>query len=71
MTAREELKAHLSSWEYAYAMAVTCQRTKDYPVFIEARRRADELRALVEAEQKPMLVGKHPRRGGATVPLHD
>ena len=41
--AKEALRAHLASWKYAFAMAAICQGGKDYPVFVDARKKADEL----------------------------
>lgn len=50
MTAREELKAHLASWEYAFAMSPSCYGASSHPTLIKARERADELRARVGKE---------------------
>jgi hypothetical protein len=43
---RAELKALLSSWEYAFAMGHGCS-VGDHPAHQEVRRRADYLRARI------------------------
>ena len=43
---RAELKALLSSWEYAFAMGHGCS-VGDHPQHRDVRRRAADLRALI------------------------
>jgi hypothetical protein len=44
-SATEELKAHMASWEYAFAMAGGAYGGRQHPVHEATRRRADELQA--------------------------
>jgi hypothetical protein len=43
--ATEELKAHMASWEYAFAMAGGAYGGRQHPVHEATRRRTDELQA--------------------------
>ena len=43
--ATEELKAHMASWEYAFAMAGGAYGGREHPVHEATRRRTDELQA--------------------------
>jgi hypothetical protein len=43
--ATEELKAHMASWEYAFAMAGGAYGGREHPVHDATRRRTDELQA--------------------------
>jgi hypothetical protein len=45
--ARAELKAHVASWAYAYAMAGGAYGGADHPVHRQTRRRTEELRTRV------------------------
>ena len=56
--ATAELKAHMATWEYAFAMAAGCHGGRNHPVLRETRARTErltarcrELRALL-AEQE-------------------
>lgn len=42
-TARAELRAHTSSWEYAFAMAGGCHGGAEHPSHRATRARTDEL----------------------------
>jgi hypothetical protein len=44
-SATEELKAHMASWEYAFAMAGGAYGGRQHPVHEATRRRTDELQA--------------------------
>jgi hypothetical protein len=44
-TATAELKAHLASWEYAFAMAGGAYGGREHPVHVETRRRTERLEA--------------------------
>jgi hypothetical protein len=46
-TATKELKAHLASWEYAYAMAGGANGGGDHPRHAETRRRTEMLQQRV------------------------
>ena len=57
--ATAELKAHLATWEYAFAMAAACEGGHNHPMHQETRARAEritarcrELRARL-SEHKP------------------
>jgi len=41
--ATAELKAHMSSWEYAFAMGQSCHGGSEHPVHWATRARTDEL----------------------------
>lgn len=41
--ANGELKAHMASWEYAFAMAGGCNGARDHPTHAATRARTDEL----------------------------
>jgi hypothetical protein len=43
--ATAELKAHMATWEYAYAMAAGCHGGRDHPVHWETHARTDRLTA--------------------------
>jgi hypothetical protein len=43
--ATAELKAHLASWEYAFAMAGGAYGGREHPVHVETRRRTERLEA--------------------------
>ncbi len=43
--ATEELKAHMASWEYAFAMAGGAYGGREHPVHEATRRRTEELHA--------------------------
>ena len=43
--ARAELKAHMATWEYAFAMGATRDGARDHPVHWETRTRTDRLLA--------------------------
>jgi hypothetical protein len=43
--ATAELKEHLASWAYAYAMAGGANAGGEHPVHAETRRRTEELQA--------------------------
>jgi hypothetical protein len=45
--ARQELRAHMASWEYAYAHAGGPNGGADHPKHAATRRRTEELRARV------------------------
>ena len=49
--ATAELRAHLGSWEYAFAMGSSCHGGQDHPTHRAARERAARLRARVDALQ--------------------
>ena len=44
-SATEELRAHMASWEYAFAMAGGAYGGRQHPVHEATRRRTDELQA--------------------------
>jgi hypothetical protein len=44
-----ELKAHLATWEYAFAMAGGCHGGRDHPVHWETRAHTERLTARVGA----------------------
>ena len=41
--ATAELKAHVASWEYAFAMAATSYGGGDHPTHVRTRRRTEAL----------------------------
>jgi hypothetical protein len=41
--ATAELKAHMATWEYAFAMAASCHGAQDHPVHRKSRARAERL----------------------------
>jgi hypothetical protein len=43
--ATAELKAHLASWEYAFAMAGGAYGGREHPVHVETRDRTERLEA--------------------------
>ena len=43
--ATTELKAHMGTWEYAFAMAGGCHGGSDHPVHRETRARTERLAA--------------------------
>jgi hypothetical protein len=43
--ATAELKAHMATWEYAFAMAGGCHGGRDHPVHWETRARTERLTA--------------------------
>jgi len=43
--ATAQLKAHLATWEYAFAMGATCHGGTDHPVHRETRARTERLAA--------------------------
>ena len=43
--AAAELKAHMASWEYAFAMAGGCHGGRDHPVHWETHARTERLAA--------------------------
>jgi hypothetical protein len=43
--ATAELKAHMASWEYAFAMAGGCHGGRDHPVHWETQARTERLTA--------------------------
>jgi hypothetical protein len=43
--ATAELKAHMASWEYAFAMAGGANGGREHPVHAATRKRTDELYA--------------------------
>ena len=43
--ATAELKAHMASWEYAYAMAGGAYGGREHPAHVETRRRTEQLQA--------------------------
>ena len=43
--ATAELKAHMATWEYAFAMAAGCHGGRDHPVHWETHARTDRLTA--------------------------
>jgi hypothetical protein len=43
--ATAELKAHMASWEYAFAMAAGCHGERNHPLHRETRAHADRLSA--------------------------
>jgi hypothetical protein len=43
--ATDELKAHMASWAYAFAMAGGANGGRDHPVHEETRRRTEALQA--------------------------
>jgi hypothetical protein len=49
--ATRELREHLASWEYAYAMGCSRHGASEHPVLWAARSRADRLRARQAALQ--------------------
>ena len=44
-----ELKAHMATWEYAFAMAGGCHGGRDHPVHWETRAQTERLTARVRA----------------------
>jgi hypothetical protein len=42
--ATAELRAHMASWEYAFAMGSSCHGATDHPAHRSTRERTDELR---------------------------
>ena len=42
-----ELRAHLASWEYAFAMGAGCHSGAEHPVHWETRARTEKLHARV------------------------
>ncbi len=47
--ATAELKAHMASWEYAFAMGATRDGARDHPVHWETRARTDRLLARCQS----------------------
>jgi hypothetical protein len=43
--ATAELKAHMATWEYAFAMAGGCHGGRDHPMHWETHARTDRLEA--------------------------
>jgi hypothetical protein len=43
--ARAELRAHMATWEYAFAMAGGCHGGRDHPVHWETQARTERLTA--------------------------
>lgn len=43
--ARAELKAHMASWEYAFAMAGGAYGGREHPAHVETRNRTERLQA--------------------------
>jgi len=43
--ATAELKAHMASWEYAFAMAGGAYGGREHPVHVETRKRTERLQA--------------------------
>jgi hypothetical protein len=43
--ATAELKAHMASWEYAFAMAGGCHGGSDHPLHWETQARTEKLKA--------------------------
>jgi hypothetical protein len=43
--AKSELRDHMASWAYAFAMAGGAYGGRDHPVHAETRRRTEELQA--------------------------
>jgi hypothetical protein len=43
--AEAELKRHLASWEYAFAMGQSCHGGSEHPVHWATRARTEELRS--------------------------
>jgi hypothetical protein len=43
--ATAELRAHMASWEYAFAMAGGCHGGRDHPVHWDTHARTDQLTA--------------------------
>ena len=43
--ATAELKAHMATWEYAYAMAAGCHGGRNHPVHWETHARTERLTA--------------------------
>jgi hypothetical protein len=43
--ATDELKAHMATWEYAFAMAAGSQGGRDHPVLWETHARTERLTA--------------------------
>jgi hypothetical protein len=44
-TATAELRAHMASWEYAFAMGSSCHGATEHPVHQATRERTESLRA--------------------------
>lgn len=44
-TATAELKTHMASWEYAFAMAGGCHGGRDHPVHWQTHSRTEQLTA--------------------------
>jgi hypothetical protein len=42
--ATAELKAHMATWEYAFAMAAGCHGGREHPVHWETRARTERLK---------------------------
>jgi hypothetical protein len=43
--ATAELRAHMASWEYAFAMAGGCHGGRDHPLHWQTHARTEELKA--------------------------
>lgn len=43
--ANAELRAHMASWDYAFAMAAGCDQAHNHPAHRETRARAERLAA--------------------------
>ncbi|HWH93111.1 MAG TPA: hypothetical protein VNT03_04560 [Baekduia sp.] len=42
--ASAELRAHMATWEYAFAMGSSCHGATEHPIHRATRERTDELR---------------------------
>jgi hypothetical protein len=43
--ANAELRAHMASWEYAFAMGSSCHGSTEHPTHRSTRERTEQLRA--------------------------
>jgi hypothetical protein len=43
--ATAELRAHMASWEYAFAMGASCHGARDHPTHRSTRERTERLQA--------------------------
>lgn len=55
--ARAELKTHMASWEYAFAMGATRDGARDHPVHWETRARTERL--LARCQQLRARLAEH------------
>jgi hypothetical protein len=57
-----ELKAHMATWEYAFAMAAGCHGERNHPVHQETRAHADRLSARCRALRARLAEHQAPPR---------